>query len=51
MKAKIERIDGMKQEVTMELLEATFTLPITVHADYVKLIEKAKEEIFPSEEA
>jgi hypothetical protein len=24
------------------LLEATFTLPITVHSDYVKLVEKAK---------
>jgi hypothetical protein len=23
-------------------LEATFTLPITVHSDYVKLVEKAK---------
>jgi hypothetical protein len=27
--------------VTLELLEATFTLPITVHADYVKLVEKS----------
>jgi transcriptional antiterminator NusG len=44
MKAKITRIDKTKQEVTLELLEATFTLPITVHGDYVKLIEKAKRE-------
>jgi transcriptional antiterminator NusG len=42
MRAKITRIDRAKEEVTLELLEATFTLPITVHADYVKLIEKAK---------
>ncbi|MEM2780915.1 MAG: transcription elongation factor Spt5 [Candidatus Bathyarchaeia archaeon] len=42
MRAKITRIDKAKEEVTLELLEATFTLPITVHADYVKLIEKAK---------
>ncbi len=42
MKAKIVRVDIVKQDVTIELLEATFTLPITVHADYVKLIEKAK---------
>ncbi|MEM2566966.1 MAG: transcription elongation factor Spt5 [Candidatus Bathyarchaeia archaeon] len=44
MRAKITRIDRAKEEVTLELLEATFTLPITVHSDYVKLIEKAKTE-------
>ena len=42
MRAKITRIDKTKAEVTLELLEATFTLPITVHSDYVKLVEKAK---------
>jgi len=42
MRAKITRIDKSKGEVTLELLEATFTLPITVHSDYVKLVEKAK---------
>ncbi len=44
MRAKITRIDKTKEEVTLELLEATFTLPITVHSDYVKLVEKAKKE-------
>ena len=43
MRAKITRIDKTKSEVTLELLEATFTLPITVHADYVKIVEKAKK--------
>jgi len=43
MKAKITRIDKTKSEVTLELLEATFTLPITVHADYVKVTQKAKK--------
>ena len=42
MRAKITRVDRPKEEVTLELLEATFTLPITVHADYVKLVEKGK---------
>lgn len=42
MRAKITRIDKSKAEVTLELLEATFTLPITVHSDYVKLVQKAK---------
>lgn len=44
MRAKITRIDRTKEEVTLELLEATFTLPITVHSDYVKLVERAKTE-------
>ncbi len=44
MRAKITRIDKTKEEVTLELLEATFTLPITVHADYVRLVERAKKE-------
>jgi len=44
MKAKITRVDRAKEDVTLELLEATFTLPITVHSDYVKLVEKAKKE-------
>ncbi len=44
MRAKITRIDKTKEDVTLELLEATFTLPITVHSDYVKLVEKTKSE-------
>ena len=40
MKAKITGIDRTKEEVTIELLEATFTLPVTVHADYVKVVQK-----------
>jgi len=44
MKAKIVRVDKVKEEVTIELLEAAFTLPITVHADYIKLLEKSKSE-------
>jgi transcriptional antiterminator NusG len=43
MRAKITAIDRTKEEVTIELLEATFTLPITVHADYVKVVEKGQQ--------
>jgi transcriptional antiterminator NusG len=43
MRAKITAIDRAKEEVTIELLEATFTLPITVHADYVKVVRKGVE--------
>jgi transcriptional antiterminator NusG len=44
MRAKITRVDKSKEEVTLELLEATFTLPITVHSDYVRLVAKAESE-------
>jgi transcriptional antiterminator NusG len=44
MRAKITRVDKSKEEVTLELLEATFTLPITVHSDYVRLVEKVESE-------
>ncbi|HZD13325.1 MAG TPA: transcription elongation factor Spt5 [Candidatus Binatus sp.] len=41
LKAKITSIDKVKQEVVIELLEEGFaTLPITVHADYVKLASR-----------
>ncbi len=36
MQARIIRVDTPKEEVTIEILEAAFTLPITVHADYVR---------------
>jgi transcriptional antiterminator NusG len=44
MRAKITRIDKAKAEVTLELLEASFTLPITVNSDYVKIVEKSRTE-------
>lgn len=44
MRAKITRIDKTKAEVTLELLEASFTLPITVNSDYVKIVEKDRRE-------
>lgn len=36
MQARVVRVDAGKEEVTIEILEAAFTLPITVHADYVR---------------
>lgn len=39
MQAKVVRVDTSKEEVTMEILEAAFTLPITVHADYVREVK------------
>ena len=39
MQARVVRVDVSKEEVTMEILEAAFTLPITVHADYVREVK------------
>ena len=39
MQAKVVRVDPPKEEVTVEILEAAFTLPITVHADYVREVK------------
>ena len=42
MQARIVRVDASKEEVTIEILEAAFTLPITVHADYVRELKGVK---------
>jgi len=42
MQARIVRVDLSKEEVTIEILEAAFTLPITVHADYVRELKGVK---------
>ena len=41
MQAKVVRVDTSKEEVTIEILEAAFSLPITVHADYVREVKRA----------
>jgi transcriptional antiterminator NusG len=43
MQARIVRVDTGKEEVTIEILEAAFTLPITVHADYVREIKGVQQ--------
>ena len=42
MQARVVRVDVSKEEVTIEILEAAFTLPITVHADYVRELKGVK---------
>ena len=37
MKATITRIDQEKEEATVVLLDATYQLPVTVDANYLKL--------------
>jgi len=51
LRAKITHMDKVKEEVTIELLEEGFaTLPITVHADYVRRTAKGKGEEHEREE-
>ncbi len=40
-KGKVTRFDVMKNEVTMELIEVTVPIPVTVNAGLVKVIKKA----------
>ncbi|MHA2067154.1 MAG: transcription elongation factor Spt5 [Candidatus Thorarchaeota archaeon] len=42
MKARIDRIETSKSEVTIILLDVSYQLPVTVDANYLKIIEKAK---------
>ncbi len=39
-RARIIRIDESKEEVTVELFEATVPIPVTVRGDFVKVIQK-----------
>jgi transcriptional antiterminator NusG len=43
-KAKVVRIDQMKEEVIVELLEAAVPIPITVKLDSVRVIRREDEE-------
>ena len=39
-KARVQRIDEAKEEVTVELIEAMVPIPITVRGDHVRVLEK-----------
>jgi len=41
-KAKVARIDKERGELVVELLESTFPMPVTVEADVVRLVKKAR---------
>ncbi len=44
-KAKVVRIDKIKEEVVVELLEAAVPIPVTVKIDNIKVIRRGKEEL------
>lgn len=43
MRAKVIEVDVAKNEATIELEESGSQFPITISADYLKLVEKAKK--------
>ena len=43
-KGKITRIDKTKNEVTIELLEASIPIPVTIAMEFIKIIKKARVE-------
>ena len=42
-RGKVTRYDKTKRETTIELLEATVPIPITVSVEFVKVLEKAQK--------
>ncbi|MFX0044660.1 MAG: transcription elongation factor Spt5 [Candidatus Hermodarchaeota archaeon] len=43
-RAKVARVDAAKEELILELLDSSHTIPIRVHADFAKIVEKAQRE-------
>ena len=48
-RAKVARVDAAKEELILELLDSPHTIPIRVHADFAKIVEKAKREVLAEE--
>ncbi len=44
-RAKINRIDVGREEVTVELLDSQIPIPIKLHSDFCKVIESASDDI------
>jgi transcriptional antiterminator NusG len=47
-KGKVQRVDEGKSEVTVELLEASIPIPVTISTELIKLIKKSEEGGQPS---
>jgi transcriptional antiterminator NusG len=52
-RAKVVRVDAGKEELILELLDSPYTIPVRVHADFAKIVERAerKEELVEEVEA
>jgi len=41
-RGEIKRVDKVKDEVTIELLEASIPIPVTIATEFIKIVKKAK---------
>jgi len=41
-RARVIRLDKVKEEITIELLEATVPIPVTVRGDHVRVVQKGE---------
>ena len=49
-RAKVQRVDAGKEELILELLDSPYTIPVRVHADFAKIVERAVRKEEPVEE-
>lgn len=42
-KAKVQRVDAGKEELILELMDSPYTIPVRVHADFAKIVERAEK--------
>ena len=42
-KARVQKIDETKEEITVELFEAMVRIPVTVRGDHVRVLQKEEE--------
>jgi transcriptional antiterminator NusG len=50
-RAKVVRVDAGKEELILELLDSPYTIPVRVHADFAKIVERAERKEEAIEEA
>jgi len=48
-KGKITRVDKVKDEITIELLEATIPIPVTIATEFIKILKHERKEEAESE--
>jgi transcriptional antiterminator NusG len=50
-RAKVVRVDAGKEELILELLDSPYTIPVRVHADFAKIVERAEKKVELVEES
>jgi transcriptional antiterminator NusG len=46
-RAKVQRVDAGKEELILELMDSPYTIPVRVHADFAKIVERAERKEEP----